>query len=342
MTKNEIQALIDARIAGQGTNVDAGGALPLILGALTQQAKLSESANLKVVVHSYKRENDEWFADTDGAGKVIVKGFSETGAVLETQEVDFTIGEEGTAEVDVPVIIGSTIGVTAKITGKSTSCQFVQKVIGDSRIEPEIFPVGLYEMGDGSLNIIPGDDVYYGVAIVTEDFSIVWLPYQRDGWKDEILQFGGMFQNIPFVKNAQTAEEAITDFDGALNTAAILSVVNSKDSAALMASELPNSRYCLFGAFLPSAGMLKYLYDHRADINAFIATEEDEYKPDTPYETIPNNIDCWSSTIKEENDAAVVAWAVSFHDGYIYSVNRNEASYRVTCVSGFQTLYYLH
>lgn len=338
MTKNEIQALIDAKIAGQGTQIDLGGALPSILGAFAQQAKLSESANLKVVVHSYKREDDEWVADTDGTGKVIIKGFSETGTVLETQEVDFTIGEEGTAEVDVPVIIGSTIGVTAKITGKSTSCQFVQKVVGDSRIEPEIYPVGLYEIGDGSLNIIPGDDMYNGVAIVTEDFSIVWLPYQREGWKKESLQFGGMFQNIPFVKNAQTAEEAITDFDGALNTAAILSVVNSNDSVAKVASEIRGlSSYC-FGAFLPSAGMLKYLYNHEADINAFIATEEDEYKPETPYETIPDNISCYSSTIKEENDVAVWAWGVNFGGGSVYDSSRSNIS-QVACVSGFQTLY---
>lgn len=337
MDKNEIQALIDAKIAGQGTNVDAGGALPSILGFFAQQAKLSESANLKVVVHSYKREDDGWVADTDGTGKVIVKGFSETGTVLETQEVDFTIGEEGTAEVDVPVIIGSTIGVTAKITGKSTSCQFVQKVVGDSRIEPEIYPVGLYELGDGSLQSIPGDDMYNGVAIVTEDFSILWLPYQRDGWKDDVLRFGGMFQNIPFVKNAQTVEEAITDFDGALNTAAILSVVNSKNSAAMVASEIPNPFYGLFGAFLPSAGMLKYLYDHKADINAFIAAEESEYKPDTPYETIPDII-CWSSTIKEENDVAVRAWYVSFRYGSVNDSNRYDNN-RVACVSGFQTLY---
>lgn len=338
MDKNEIQALIDAKIAGQGTNVDAGGALPAILGFFAQQAKLSESANLKVVVNSYKREDDEWVADTDGTGKVIVKGFSETGTVLETQEVDFTIGEEGTAEVDVPVIIGSTIGVTAKITGKSTSCQFVQKVVGNSRIEPEIYPVGLYELGDGSLNPSPSGDGYNGTAIVTEDFSIVWLPYQRDGWKDDNLQFGGMFQNIPFVKNAQTAEEAITDFDGALNTAAILSVVNSKDSAAMVASEMPNPFYIRFGAFLPSAGMLKYLYDHKADINAFIAAEESEYSPNTPYETIPDNIYCWSSTIKEENDAAVRAWGVSFRNGGVNFTHRSHAT-RVACVSAFQTLY---
>lgn len=338
MTKNEIQALIDAKIKGQGTQVDLGNALPSILGAFAEQAKFSESANLKVFIHSYKREDDEWVADTDGSGKVIVKGFSETGVVLETQEVDFTIGEEGTAEVDVPVIIGSTIGVTAKITGKSTSCQFVQKVVGDSRIEPEIYPVGLYEIGDGSLNPSPSGDGYNGTAIVTEDFSIVWLPYQRDGWKNDPLQFGGMFQNIPFVKNAQTAEEAITDFDGALNTAAILSVVNSKDSAAMVASEMPNPFYCRFGAFLPSAGMLKYLYDHRADINAFIAAAENEYGPETPYETIPNNVYCWSSTIKEENDAAVMAWNVNFDYGYVNDVYRY-LNYRVACVSAFQTLY---
>ena len=338
MTRNEIQALIDAKIKGQGTQIDLGNALPSILGAFAQQAKLSESANLKVVVHSYKRENDEWVADTDGSGKVIVKGFSETGAVLETQEVDFTTNEDGEAEVNVPVIIGSTIGVTAKITGKSTSCQFVQKVVGDSRIEPEIYPVGLYEIGDGSLNPSPSGDGYNGTAIVTEDFSIVWLPYQREGWKDDYLQFGGMFQNIPFVKNAQTAEEAITDFDGALNTAAILSVVNSKDSAAMVANEMPNPFYSRFGAFLPSAGMLKYLYDHKADINAFIAAEESEYGPDTPYETIPNDVYCWSSTIKEENDTAVKAWRVNFSYGSVGGNSRGSGN-PVACVSAFQTLF---
>lgn len=341
MTKNEIQALIDAKIAGQGTNVDAGGALPLILGALAQQAKLTESANLKVVVRSYKwvAAYDDWDFDTDGSGKVIVKGFSETGTVLETQEVDFTIGEDGTAEVDVPVIIGSTIGVTAKITGKSTSCQFVQKVVGDSKIEPEIYPVGLYEITNGPLRPSPSGNGYNGTAIVTEDFSIAWLPYQRDNWKNEIRQFGGMFQNIPFVKNAGTSEEAITDFDGALNTAAILSVVNSKDSAAMVASEMPDSFFKFFGAFLPSAGMLKYLYDHRVAINVFIANEENEYNPGTPYETIPNNIICWSSTIvDEENDIVTRAWVIDFSFGYVDSYRRYDTD-RVACVCNFQTLY---
>ena len=38
MTKEQIQALIDAKIAGQGTNVDAGGALAEILSAVAAAA----------------------------------------------------------------------------------------------------------------------------------------------------------------------------------------------------------------------------------------------------------------------------------------------------------------
>ena len=38
MTKEQIMALIDAKIAGQGSAVDAGGALPAILSALAEAA----------------------------------------------------------------------------------------------------------------------------------------------------------------------------------------------------------------------------------------------------------------------------------------------------------------
>ena len=38
MTKTELMALINAKIAGQGSAVDAGGALPAILSALAEAA----------------------------------------------------------------------------------------------------------------------------------------------------------------------------------------------------------------------------------------------------------------------------------------------------------------
>lgn len=38
MTQNDILALIDAKIAGQGSAVDIGGALPAILSAITRAA----------------------------------------------------------------------------------------------------------------------------------------------------------------------------------------------------------------------------------------------------------------------------------------------------------------
>lgn len=41
MTKEEIQALIDAKIAGQGSAIDIGGALPAILGGILELATQS-------------------------------------------------------------------------------------------------------------------------------------------------------------------------------------------------------------------------------------------------------------------------------------------------------------
>lgn len=46
MTKEEIFALIDAKIAGQGTAVDAGGALPAILKAAIGAAMPIEVADI--------------------------------------------------------------------------------------------------------------------------------------------------------------------------------------------------------------------------------------------------------------------------------------------------------
>lgn len=44
MTKNEIRSLIEQKIAGQGTNVDAGGALPAILEALVDAVDAVEES----------------------------------------------------------------------------------------------------------------------------------------------------------------------------------------------------------------------------------------------------------------------------------------------------------
>lgn len=46
MTKEQIQALIDAKIAGQGSAVDIGGALPAILSALAGAAAPIEVADV--------------------------------------------------------------------------------------------------------------------------------------------------------------------------------------------------------------------------------------------------------------------------------------------------------
>ena len=49
MKKDELQALIDAKIAGQGNQVDIGGALAEILTELTKSAKPVEVADITAI-----------------------------------------------------------------------------------------------------------------------------------------------------------------------------------------------------------------------------------------------------------------------------------------------------
>jgi hypothetical protein len=206
-------------------------------------------------------------------------------------------------------------------------------------VSPEIYPAGIYEIGDGSLSPTIVGDGYHGCAVVTEDFAIALLPHQRDGWKENQVLWGGLFQPIPFVLKAATDTEAITDFDGALNTAAILSVVKDADCAARVATIMPEPYYMRFGAFLPSAGMLKYLYEHRTEINALIADANEEYTPDVEYQTIPNDIYAWSSTdYADDDNAAVRAWNVGFGNGRVSRNHRTDGSFLAFAVSAFQTM----
>ena len=343
MTKEEILQAVQRNIAGQGSMVDISGKLPAILAGIAESAKFANKT--KITVHVYAKKwdaDDEQFVEETGvSGVLIVKGFSESGETLPVREIPFTTPEDaetGTT-VEVDATIGDTIGIVGKIAGKGASCQFVQKVVSPTNVSIEIYPAGIYEIGDGALSPTIVGDGYNGCAIVTEDFALALLPHQRDGWKDNYVQWGGMFQPIPFVLKAATDAEAITDFDGALNTAAILSVVKDADCAARVATIMTEPHYTRFGAFLPSAGMLKYLYEHRTEINALIAAANEEYTPDVDYQTIPDDIYAWSSTdYTDEDNAAVRAWGVSFVNGDVRSNNRNSYDHAFA-VSAFQTMY---
>ena len=228
----------------------------------------------------------------------------------------------------------------AKVTDSGATCQMVQKVVGDVVIPLESYPVGIWELGDGSINYTPGDELFNGTVVVAEDFALALAPYQRTDFATEYVPWGGMFQDIPFVMKAASDTEASTDFDGALNTAAILSVVKDANSAAAKACASPY-QYPALQPFLPSAGMLKYLYNHLTEINTFIAAETTAYEPDTDYDLLPNNIAPWSSTDYDpslSDDYAANAWIVSFFDGYVDDTYRDN-SYEVLSVSAFQTVY---
>lgn len=305
----------------------------------------SEKTAITVRVYQYFFEVDAETGETvtienpNMEGTLIVKGFDKNGKTLPVREIPFKNTEDDEnweAEVEVEAAIGDTIGIIAKIPEYGASCQFVQKVVGPMTIRVEIYPAGIYELADGYLSLKPTGDVYNGCVVVTEDFAILLPPYQREGW-DKYVQWGGFGQQIPFVLKADNSNEAITDFDGALNTAAILSVVNDENCAAKVATIIKDLFYSRFGAFLPSAGILKYLYDHQSEINAFIVRARDWYSPEVEYDLLPSDDGYWTSTdYADEAADTVAAWCV-FSDGDdVFSTYRS-SNCRVFAVSAFQT-----
>ena len=341
MTQQEIIEAIERNIAGQGSMVDISGKLPGILASIAEGAKFAEKTKITVQVRAYKwNDDDEEFENDPGAaGTLIVKGFSETGGTLPVREIPFVIPEDGEpkfATVEVEATIGDTIGIVGKVPGKGASCQLVQKVVGPVTMRPEIYPAGIYEIGDGSLSPTISGSAYAGCAVVTEDFAVALLPHQQEGGNITILQWGSMGQSIPFVLKAKNADEAITDFDGALNTAAILSVANGNDGAAKVAAIMPEPNSTIFGAFLPSMGILKYLNDHKTEINTLITAATEEYSPNVDYQTIPSG-EFWSST-DCDGDTADLVWKIGLSLGNIsYGSRINNC--KVFAVSVFQTLY---
>lgn len=330
---NNIKELIATKIAGQGSMIDIGGALPTILGSLAE--RMSGEVDVTVKVHSYKKTEDSFEPDTEVSGALYIKGFDAFGNVIPEQEIPFNgSADVETIDLSFKAHQGDTIAVLAKIPGKGASCQLVTKVVADCTLEPEVYPVGIYEMGDGSLNVTPGDDIYNGAAIVTENFAILWPKYQREGFADETKQWGPLFQIIPGVLVAEDSNEAIKDFDGALNTAAILSVISGESAAKVASTPTPEANYNNTGFFLPSLGILKYLYDHKAEINAFIQAETEAYGPDVDYQLLPEDY-VWSSTLY---GSAVWAWYLYFGNGRLSWGYRNDLG-RVCAVSAFQTLY---
>ena len=341
MTKEQIIEAVQLNIAGQGSQVDISGKLAGILSEIANGAKFNQQAKVTVRVYAYNKDEDagEWVPDAGATGNVIVKGFTESGETLPVQEIPFTIPEDGDdtfAVVELTANVGDTIGIMAKIAEKGASCQFVQKVVGPTTVPVEIYPAGIYEIGDGALSITPGEDVCNGFAIITEDFALALPTHQRSGYDEEYVQWGGMFQPVPFVLKTDKDTEAVKDFDGALNSAAILSVVGDEKAAARVATDMGDIAYNRVNPFLPSAGMLKYLYDHKTEINAFIAAETEAYEPETDYDKLPN-LTCWSSTdYKQDDDIAVYAWYVYLNDGYVSNYDRNYTYYGVLSVSAFQ------
>ena len=67
MTKEEIQALIDATIAGQGSAIDAGGKLPAILSGILALATAAPEPQPAIVIEGTQNTDDNTFTPNDPA-----------------------------------------------------------------------------------------------------------------------------------------------------------------------------------------------------------------------------------------------------------------------------------
>jgi len=81
---NNIKELIATKIAGQGSMIDIGGALPTILGSLAE--RMSGEVDVTVKVHSYKKGEDSFEPDTEVSGSLYIKGFDAFGNVIPEQK----------------------------------------------------------------------------------------------------------------------------------------------------------------------------------------------------------------------------------------------------------------
>lgn len=116
MTKNEIKALVAAKIAGQGTMVDAGGALPTILSEIIE---LIPSGTLTPLIVTGGFDDMNLFIPDEGqptfeqamaafrAGTpVILTGETLQVLVTACEDSQMLIGSTGTTPGEAPGVIG--------------------------------------------------------------------------------------------------------------------------------------------------------------------------------------------------------------------------------------------
>ena len=270
-------------------------------------------------VHAYMiYEEEEPFtleSDYDGcSGTITIKGFTRDFKTLEEQIIPFEI-PEGKSRISIPVELnlGDTVACVAKIPGKGASCQFVRKVVPHTSVDLEVFPAGLYEINSDGIHPLGGvflfGEDHAGLAIVTNDFAFAWPAKQRSNWLTEPIRWSGSDQNIP-IQGIYEAQQARTDYDGALNTAAAKAVINEQSAAFNVGAIVEDSKLKEF--FLPSLGMLDYLRTNKAAINEFISSAESEL--DDEFSKIDDSmVECWwSSTIHSDPS---YGWAISMEDG---------------------------
>ena len=257
------------------------------------------TVTVRIIVDAYSIEEIDYpyvVEDYNGAsGTIAIKGFTSNLKRLEPQTIPFEISEgQYRVIVDVEVSLGDTVAFVAKIPGKGASCQIVRKVVDDAPlfVYLAVLPTGLYEVGNSGIHAYITGNGYSGVAIVTDDFAFVWPAKQRNNWNIEGIRWSDSFQrSLGFV--AYNKETALSDYDGALNTSAIREI--DKNPIGAIYVSFVNECTNLAETFLPSMGMLKYLFDHKTEINSFISDAETEYE-DEFSKIEDTEHDWWSST----------------------------------------------
>ena len=189
------------------------------------------------------------------------------------------------------------------------------------------------------------DAWYNGILVATADTSFVIEQGTRSedsvAWTSN-RYYGKRIPSMPMIYQEldkfdgdwetswnDAVERARSDYDGALNTAKILSFCNSAPAAEYCAG-ITGDIYAQ--KFLPSAGQLYLIYLNRSAIDALI-TEANS----AGYEYVPVSTDYnyfWSSTQYDE----WCAWYVYMYGGFTNNFYRT-SYYLVRAVSAFHFIY---
>lgn len=149
-----------------------------------------------------------------------------------------------------------------------------------------------------------GDDVYNGIAVVTDNAKFVVAKYELGSMMTWLSKTSTLVDGILTTNDKEVAKK---DYAGHHNTQLMLATDTSKAGYSCANYEFRNGAK----GYLPAAGELYECYKNRATINSIISKIGGQ--------TI-DNIALWSSTQADSNNA----FCVYFFNGNVYSKAKEE------------------